>query len=304
MRLIVEPEDGIEPVLHAIARARKTLDVSLFRLDYDDVAKSLKAAVARGVTVRTLIANRNGNSVKGLRKLEMKMLETGATVCRTDKDLVRYHDKIMIVDGTTLCVFGFNFTHLDVDKSRTFGIITRNRQLTAEAAKLFEADCTRSAYTPNLNNFLVSPLNARQRLAALIQKARVRLWIYDPNINDPVMLKLLQDRVQAGVDVRILGKVGKKDSSLRVEKYPGKRLHVRAIVQDARRAFVGSQSLRKLELDKRREVGIITKDVKLLRALAGCFEKDWARTDLAKEEAKAARKRAKKDKNGRAKRRS
>ena len=35
----------------------------------------------------------------------------------------------------------------------------------------------------------------------------------------------------------------------------GLRLHVRAIVRDRKAAFVGSQSLRKLELDKRREVG-------------------------------------------------
>jgi hypothetical protein len=42
--------------------------------------------------------------------------------------------------------------------------------------------------------------------------------------------------------------------------FPGKRLHVRAIVRDGRRAFVGSQSLRKVELDERREVGIIIRD--------------------------------------------
>ena len=33
------------------------------------------------------------------------------------------------------------------------------------------------------------------------------------------------------------------------------RLHVRAIIRDGTRAFVGSQSLRKEELDSRREVG-------------------------------------------------
>jgi cardiolipin synthase A/B len=302
MKLIVEPEDGIDPVLHAIARARKTVDVSLFRLDYDDVLKALKAALARGVVVRTLVANRNGTSVKALRKLEMTMLETGATVCRTNHDLVRYHDKIMIVDGETLCVLGFNFTRLDVDKSRSFGIVTRNRELVKEAIKLFEADCTRNPFTPSLNSFLVSPLNARQRLATLIQRARVRLWIYDPNVNDPVMLKLLQDRVQAGVDVRILGKVGKTAGiPLRVQKYPGKRLHVRAIVQDARRVFLGSQSLRKLELDKRREVGLITKDPKTIRGIADCFEKDWAQTDLAKQEGKEARKAAEKERKKRRK---
>jgi len=35
--------------------------------------------------------------------------------------------------------------------------------------------------------------------------------------------------------------------------YPARRLHTRAIIRDGVRAFVGSQSLRRLELEKRRE---------------------------------------------------
>ena len=38
------------------------------------------------------------------------------------------------------------------------------------------------------------------------------------------------------------------------------RLHTRSIVRDGRYAFIGSQSLRQLELDARREVGIIFRD--------------------------------------------
>jgi phosphatidylserine/phosphatidylglycerophosphate/cardiolipin synthase-like enzyme len=294
MRLIVQPDEGIEPVLHAISRARRTLDVSIFRLDHGDVTKALKAAVARGVAVRARVAHRNSTGGKGRRKLEMRLRETGATVCPTDNDHVRYHEKIMVVDRDILYVFGFNFTHLDIDKSRSFGLIIRNRKLVQEAAKLFDADCMRKAYSPGLNTFIVSPLNARTRLAALIRKARRRLLVYDPNLGDPTMLKLLVERVKAGVDVRIIGKVARKGSDLRVAKCPGKRLHVRAIVQDSRRVFVGSQSLRKLELDKRREVGVITKDTKIIRAVADHFERDWAETQTAKKEAKAARKEAKK----------
>src|SRR5262249_29969304 len=152
--------------------------------------------------------------------------ETGATVCRTDNDLVRYHDKLMIVDRESLYMLGFNFTRLDL-KSRSFGIVTRNRDLVIEAEKLFECDCTRRPYTASLNSFLVSPLNARERLATLIRKARQRLLVYDPNVNDPIMLKLLIERAHAGVDVRIIGKVGKKGVGLRAAKFPGKRLHVR-----------------------------------------------------------------------------
>jgi phosphatidylserine/phosphatidylglycerophosphate/cardiolipin synthase-like enzyme len=52
---------------------------------------------------------------------------------------------------------------------------------------------------------------------------------------------------------------------------------VRAIVRDGRRAFVGSQSLRKLELDERREVGLIIRAPAIVNAIGRVFEKDWER---------------------------
>jgi phosphatidylserine/phosphatidylglycerophosphate/cardiolipin synthase-like enzyme len=90
--------------------------------------------------------------------------------------------------------------------------------------------------------------------------------------------------VKAGVDVRIIGKVNKSASELPHERYPGKRLHVRAIVRDRREAFVGSQSLRKLELDDRREVGLIVKNPKIVAELVKTFEEDWALTDSGKKD--------------------
>jgi len=50
-----------------------------------------------------------------------------------------------------------------------------------------------------------------------------------------------------------------------------------ALVRDGRRAFVGSQSLRKPELDERREVGIVIRDARLVKRLANVFEVDWTR---------------------------
>ncbi len=66
---------------------------------------------------------------------------------RTADDLVRYHGKMMILDGRILHVYGFNFTALDIGKSRSFGVITTNKRLVQEAAKLFEADFNRQTYT-------------------------------------------------------------------------------------------------------------------------------------------------------------
>ena len=134
------------PVVAAIRAAKKTLDMPIFRLDHIEVDKAIKSAVKRGVVVRTLIAHTNSSGGKGLRKLELRLLATGATVSRTADDLVRYHNKFMIVDGRTLHVLGFNYTHLDIDRSRSFGVVTKNRRLVQEAIKLFEADFNRQPY--------------------------------------------------------------------------------------------------------------------------------------------------------------
>jgi cardiolipin synthase len=100
------------------------------------------------------------------------------------------------------------------------------------------------------------------------------------------MIRLLQQRVKAGVDVRVMGKLAKRGEGIKAAKYPGKRLHVRAIVRDGDAAFVGSQSLRALELDARREVGLLTKDLNVVKRLLEIYEAEWAKTDIAAKELK------------------
>jgi phosphatidylserine/phosphatidylglycerophosphate/cardiolipin synthase-like enzyme len=45
------------------------------------------------------------------------------------------------------------------------------------------------------------------------------------------------------------------------------------------RAFVGSQSLRRLELDKRREVGVLITNTAVTKQIRDIFEADWAEAD-------------------------
>jgi len=289
MKLIVQPDAGIAPVVTAIKQARHSIDILIFRLDRAEIARALGEAVARGVHVRALTAHQNRGGTKSLRKLEMKLLESGVTVSRTADDLARYHGKMMIVDGKLLHVYGFNFTALDIGKSRSFGVITKNRKLIKEAVKLFEADFERQSYIPGYERFVVSPENARERLASFIKAARKQLLIYDPQVCDDAMLRLITERIQAGVDVRIIGKVEAK-WNVKAEKYPGKRLHVRAMIRDGRRAFVGSQSLRRLELEKRREVGVIIIDERVVGELQQVFEHDWSETESGRKERKKDKK--------------
>ncbi|HEY7285607.1 MAG TPA: phospholipase D-like domain-containing protein [Vicinamibacterales bacterium] len=286
MKLIVQPEAGVEPIVRAIKRARRSIDVLIFRLDIDEVSGALAEAVSRGVVVRALTAHANRGGTKRLRKLEAWFLECGVTVSQTADDLVRYHGKMMIVDGRTLHLYGFNFTWLDMRKSRSFGIVTRNKRLVQEATKLFEADCARQVYEASFDSFVVSPVNARERLAAFIKGAKKQLLVYDPKVSDRAILRLLSERAKAGVDIRIIGKMGSGKTPVNAEPFPNGRLHVRAIVRDGACAFVGSQSLRKLELDHRREVGVIVKDRAVVKGIVAAFERDWAETESGKRDAK------------------
>ena len=143
MKLIVQPDDSSGLLVKGIDSAKKSVDIVIFRFDRAEMERALKNAVHRGVFVHALIARTNRGGEENLRKLEMRLLEAGVTVARTADDLVRYHGKMMIVDRKELYVLAFNFTRLDIDHSRSFGIITKSRQLVQEAVRLFESDTKR-----------------------------------------------------------------------------------------------------------------------------------------------------------------
>ncbi|HEU4699042.1 MAG TPA: phospholipase D-like domain-containing protein [Gemmatimonadales bacterium] len=277
-RLLVQPDDDARPLLDAIGAARRRIDMYIFRLAYPRLEQALAQAVQRGVEVRTLIAHTGSMGEEALRKLELRLLGLGATVSRTDEDLLRYHGKMLVIDAAELYVLGYNFTRRDIDRSRSLGIATRDPALVAEGLRLFEADFTRRTYTAGLETFVVSPLNSRAALLALIEGAERQLLIYDPRLSDNLMQAALEKRALAGVEVRVIGKVEKRLQAVQAERFPGERLHVRAIVQDGRRAFVGSQSLRRAELERRREIGVIVDDRPVIAGIVEVFERDWART--------------------------
>jgi cardiolipin synthase A/B len=304
VRCLVQPGDSIQPLLQAISAAKKSIEIVIFRFDRREIERALAGAVARGVRVRALIAYTNRGGEKNLRELEMRLLAAGVTVARTDNDLVRYHAKLMIVDRRQLFLLAFNFTYLDIEHSRSFGVITTNRKHVQEAVKLFEADTQRQPYVAASATFIVSPVNARKRLSAFVKGAKKELLIYDPEIGDRDIVQLLEDRVSAGVVVKIIGRLAADSACLEARRLSRMRLHTRSIVRDGRHAFIGSQSLRPLELDARREVGIIFRDPNAVKRLAGTFHADWASAEStaalkpldepAKEPAPAASKVAKK----------
>ena len=290
MKLLVQPRDGIAPLLAAIKSAKKSIDILIFRMDWKELETGLKVASDRGVAVRALIAYTNRGGAPRLRDLETRFLEAGIIVGRTADDLIRYHGKMMIVDRKTLLLLSFNFVHMDIDHSRGFGIVIKSGKVVQEAVKLFEADLNRQPYSAGLDAFVVSPVNARKQLTAFVKRARKQLWIYDPKITDKQIMRLLEDHAKAGLDIKIIGSLMARSANLAVSPLTSMRLHTRTIIRDGSQAFVGSQSLREPELDLRREIGIIVREPSVVKGLAATFAEDWESTgyDQARDTVKTA----------------
>jgi cardiolipin synthase len=280
VKVIVQPDDGPSSLLSALKNAKQSVELAIFRFDRSDIETALRAAVSKGIKVTALIADVNRGGEKNLRQLEMRFLQAGITVARSARDLIRYHDKLIIIDRRILFLLSFNFTHLDIDHSRGFGIVTKNAALVQEAVKLFEADCARRPYSASSDTFVVSPTNSRKVLRMFLERAKKQLLIYDPQISDKEMIGVLQSQAKAGVEIRVIGKIRSR-AGLSVRKLTKMRLHTRTIIRDGKQAFVGSQSLRAAELDSRREVGLIIRAPKLVKKLLTTFESDWGSNDGA-----------------------
>ena len=282
MKLIVEPEDGVAPLIAAVKKARRSIEIAIFRFDRSDLEAALREAASRGVRVTALVASTSRGDEKNLRELEMRFLDAGITVARSGADLMRYHGKIMIVDRSVLHLLSFNYTHMDIDHSRGFGIVTKNASWVQEAVTLLESDSARRPYAAGPDSFVVSPANSRKVLGNFLRRARRQLLIYDPKISDKEMIRILQDRAKAGVEIHVIGGVH-AGTNLPVGKLSRMRLHTRAIIRDRHQAFVGSQSLRPVELDSRREVGLIIREPSIVKKMIDIFEADWASVKLAEE---------------------
>jgi phosphatidylserine/phosphatidylglycerophosphate/cardiolipin synthase-like enzyme len=290
LKLLIQPESGLAPVIQALRRAKRTIDVAIFRLNVREVESALGAAVGRGVKVRALVAHKNAGGESRLRKVEQRLLEAGVVVARTSGEFVKYHGKYLIIDDT-LHLLGFNFTKNDLTGTRSFGIQTRNRRAVQDALKLFESDMTKQVFaTTTSSPLVVSPETARASLERFIRGARKHLAIYDARLDDPVFVKLIAQRAAAGVQVQVIGKAPglAKSKDVAVRPLKDLRLHVRAIIRDGTHVFVGSQSLRKLELDSRREVGLIITNPTVSRRMLQIFETDWEDSASKKEREKEA----------------
>ncbi|HET9530961.1 MAG TPA: phospholipase D-like domain-containing protein [Blastocatellia bacterium] len=295
LSLIIQPGDSFFPIVDAIDRASHTIKMTIFRMNDPIVRDALNYAVARKVKVQALVAMDSKGWTKRNKKLADELSKIGIEVRipRSRKEKVKkFHYKMMTVDDSQSLILTFNPTQKNLHYARDFGVLVRDHEITTELNRLFDADWHGTTFRPENLPLVISPYNSRKKLLDLLLEAQHTIRIMDAKVHDQEIMGLLLRKASSGCDVKIITRDSYFDEvvpNFHVRRLLRFKLHAKCIVVDSARFFVGSQNLRSISLDRRREVGIIIEDAPMSRRIERVFDEDWASTTVMQEtlEAKA-----------------
>jgi phosphatidylserine/phosphatidylglycerophosphate/cardiolipin synthase-like enzyme len=183
--------------------------------------------------------------------------------------------------------------------NREYGVIDTNRDDVAEVESIFAADWGQATWVgPADGRLVVSPVNARSALAALIDSAHGSLWIEDEEMYDRRSEDALIAAARRGVRVEVVlpssavstaGSGGSgadiaylAQGGVHVRLLVAPYMHAKLLVVDALLAFIGSENFSVTSLDENRELGIVLAEPSTLAIVGQTFIQDWAlATDAA-----------------------
>ena len=125
--VVTSVADRRAAIVNVIRHARRTIALSLFRCNDEEVMAELARATARGVAVEALITSRAKGGAQKLRKLAAALEAAGASVHAYSDPVVKYHAKYLIVDDGPAVVASFNFTRKCFEKTCDALVVTSSQ---------------------------------------------------------------------------------------------------------------------------------------------------------------------------------
>jgi len=261
---VLSPGQRLETILGVIRAARRRLAFSLFRCDEYQILDELAAALERGIQIEVLITPRAKGWGKRLKNLWIYLESMGAKMHRYG-GAGKYHAKYILSDDGPALIASLNFTKRCLAKTNDFLVVTHDPAVVTGLRALFEADCRapESSMPEGLTERLVvGPDQARQRIGDMIRQAQRRIRIVDHKVTDPEMLAALDARLDAGVQIELLGSGA----------FRKLRSHGKLLLIDDKLAMMGSISLSRPGLNDRREVAILVDDPAIIHQLGDHFQ--------------------------------
>jgi cardiolipin synthase len=292
-QLIVEPDDGLGPVLEFFASAEKTLLIKQFTFTEDSFIEAVIERKNAGVDVRVMLNPARSGGDRANDETFERFVNAGVAVQWANPKFYVTHEKSVVVDGSAALVATFNMCAKYFSLTRDYGVITYDPLHVAQITDVFDADWEHRDWRPSAyEGLLWSNSNSRYHMARFIETAQHRLDIQHPKFVDAVILDSIAAAAGRGVKVHVLcgGKHGISEwdildtfASLRtlrrfgvkVHKQKNLRVHAKLLIADAETALVGSMNIDRSAFDLRRELGVTVSDPDVVGRLKQIFDADW-----------------------------
>lgn len=279
------PDAREVPFVSAIQSAKTSVRVMVYQMGFGPILDALKAKASAGVDVRVIL---DVSQADVNQKYMDQLAAAGAKVIWSDPAFTYMHAKVIMADDAVAVISTGNYSQSYLLKERNYVATDRDPQDVAVLTKLFDADYARKSPSLDCTRLLVSPVNAKERLLALIASAKTSLVVHSMQFADWDVRRAVVARKDAGVDVRVLlaspswidanasAATYLADHGVAARWLDAPSVHVKAIVVDGKAAYLGSENLSTTSLTKNREVGLVTDEAAPVTTISATFEKDWA----------------------------
>lgn len=291
--LVVLPDDSAEPILAAIAGAKRTLRVKMFVFSDPTLLEAVVAAKRRGVKVQVMLnpTRRSGEQDNEATRKALERVRIDVMDANPAFDLT--HEKSMVVDDETAFIKSLNWATKNLTETRDYAVVTRNDHEIGEIVECFEADWHRQAFAARASSHLVwCPGPGRERISRFIDAARHRLLIQNERFQDTLIIERLVRAKRRGVKVDVMARpphtlkrdklvegVGglriMDDVGIKIHKLKHLRLHGKMLLADGVAALIGSINFAAGSLDGRRELAIELRDDEVVDRLHKVARHDW-----------------------------
>ena len=262
-QLVIEPDQGPAPLLSFLGAAKHTLDGEIYLVTDQAVEAALTAAAARGVAVRINLEPHPFGTPRAVVARAYAALAAGGVQVRyTSSHWAFTHAKYLVADRARLWAGTMNWSGAGFRSNREYALVDADPPAAGEAEALFAADWIHAPYHGSAAALVVSPINARATLTALIASARRSLDLETEELNDPTISAALVAAAARGVRVRLVTTAGDALPALpgvEIRRDPALYMHAKVILVDAgepgAHLFLGSENLSAGSLDRNRELG-------------------------------------------------
>jgi phosphatidylserine/phosphatidylglycerophosphate/cardiolipin synthase-like enzyme len=234
-KLIVMPDDAIEPILAAIGGAAKSLRIEMFSLSDRSVLSALLKGHKRKAKIRILLNPARHSGEIQNRGARTVFLDAGIDALDTNPAFTVAHEKSMVVDDATALIRSLNWDPENFAETREFAVISNHLDEVTEVTEC--ADWSRQPFQPRRPcNLIWRPVTVRGRIAQFIDEP-----------NTPCSCRTKVTRAPSwwstwcgpGVgDLRIMNDVG-----IGIHLMKGLKLHAKVLLADKARAVLGPINL-------------------------------------------------------------